>query len=157
MRQDGYNLTLWTNLVLFKDLPQIGQARWVCCDYNICCWGGAEWFWSTGALQCFWCCKLNKEKNENLENEKKKYERREQSSLMVWGGGEGKKSEDFWGITWFSGVIEGGSVVQSRGPRIKNWLLINCNEVVVMVDVVVVVVVGRGGRGILENIIEPYG
>lgn len=35
---------------------------------------------------------------------------------MVWGGGEGKKSEDFWGITWFSGVIEGGSVIQSRGP-----------------------------------------
>ena len=39
---------------------------------------------------------------------------------MVWGGGEGKKSEDFWGITWFSGVIEGGgSVVQSRGPYKK--------------------------------------
>lgn len=32
------------------------------------------------------------------------------------GRGGGKKTEDFWGITWFSGVIEGGSAVQSRGP-----------------------------------------
>ena len=33
---------------------------------------------------------------------------------MVWGGGEGKKSEDFWGITWFSGVIEGGGVSRTK-------------------------------------------
>ena len=37
---------------------------------------------------------------------------------MVWGGGEGKKSEDFWGITWFSGVIEegGGQSYKAGGP-----------------------------------------
>lgn len=36
------------------------------------------------------------------------------------GRGEGKKSEDFWGITWFSGVIEGGVSRTKQGARIKN-------------------------------------
>lgn len=35
------------------------------------------------------------------------------------GRGGGKKTEDFWGITWFSGVIEGGQPYKAGGPYKK--------------------------------------
>ena len=75
------------------------------------------------------------------------------------GRGGGKKIRGFLGDHMVFRGNRGGVSRTKQGARIKNWLLINCNEVVVVVDVVVVVVVvvGRGGRGILENIIEPYG